>query len=111
MEDSYEEEVRRGIMKGMLRGMKRQGRLNPGEPDVVMAVEQDEQLQEVYDNLSGGRLDAKMVKEARKEEMAEVYKHGVYEKVSLAECYDKTCKQPIGTRWVDINKGDGASRV
>ena len=38
--------------------------------------------------------------------MAEVYKYGVYKQASLAECYDRTGKAPIGTRWVDVNKGD-----
>ena len=59
-----------------------------------------------YDNLSGATLDAEMVKKARREEMAEVYKHGVYKKVPMEECYEKTGKAPIGTRWVDVNKGD-----
>ena len=41
------------------------------------------------------------VKEARKEEMKEVRKHDVYTKAPLQECWE-----PIGTRWVDVNKGD-----
>ena len=47
-----------------------------------------------------------MVRAAREEEMQEVKKHNLYDKVSLEECWDKTGKSPIGTRWVDINKGD-----
>ena len=43
---------------------------------------------------------------ARAEEMEEVRKHEVYVKVPLSECYDKTGAPPIGTRWVDVNKGD-----
>ena len=27
-------------------------------------------------------------------------------KVNVAECYDRTGKPPIGTKWVDVNKGD-----
>ena len=30
----------------------------------------------------------------------------VYEKVALQECWDVTGKDPIGEKWVDINKGD-----
>ena len=38
--------------------------------------------------------------------MKEFKKHGVYTKVSEKECWRVTGKGPIGTRWVDINKGD-----
>ena len=38
--------------------------------------------------------------------MGEVRKHRVYIKVPIQECYDKTGKSPIKTRWIDINKGD-----
>ena len=30
----------------------------------------------------------------------------MYTKRPIKECHDKTGKDPIGTRWVDINKGD-----
>ena len=30
----------------------------------------------------------------------------MYVKVPIQECWDETGKQPIGTRWVDVNKGD-----
>ena len=43
---------------------------------------------------------------ARQKEIEEVKKHGVYENVPLSECCDQTGKGPIGTRWVDVNKGD-----
>ena len=38
--------------------------------------------------------------------MKEVHKHTVYETVPINECWDCTGKHTIGTRWVDINKGD-----
>ena len=38
--------------------------------------------------------------------MAEVCKHGVYIKVPIEQCWKETGKDPIGVRWVDINKGD-----
>ena len=38
--------------------------------------------------------------------MKEVRKHGVYRKVPIAECRANTSREPIGTKWVDINKGD-----
>ena len=39
-------------------------------------------------------------------EMEEFRKHGVYVKVPIQQCWDRTGKNPIGVRWVDINKGD-----
>ena len=56
--------------------------------------------------MSGKQLDADLVKAARTEEMKEVMKHQVYIKVPIDECYRVTGKAPIGTRWVDVNKGD-----
>ena len=35
-----------------------------------------------------------------------MYKRQVYTKVPLQECYDVTGKAPIGTSFVDVNKGD-----
>ena len=51
-------------------------------------------------------MDKEGVIRARKKEMEELYKHEVYEKVPIKECWDMTGKAPIGTKWVDINKGD-----
>ena len=33
---------------------------------------------------------------------------GVYEYATLDECYQATGKAPIGTRWIDISKGDAS---
>ena len=38
--------------------------------------------------------------------MEQFKKHGVYEKVREEVCWAVTGKGPIGTRWIDINKGD-----
>ena len=59
-----------------------------------------------YDNLTGEQLNTTLVKEARQEEMQEVHKHKVYTKVPIEECIQATGNKPIGTRWVDVNKGD-----
>ena len=56
--------------------------------------------------MSGERLDPEGVRKAREEEMQEVYKHDLYNKVKIEECRNETGRDPIGTRWVDINKGD-----
>ena len=34
---------------------------------------------------------------------------GVYEKGSIDQCHRESGKRPIGTRWVDVNKGDKQS--
>ena len=61
---------------------------------------------EFWDDISGKPLDKKLVIKARMEEMGELAKHTVYEKVPLEECWNTTGAAPIGTRWVDVNKGD-----
>ncbi len=38
--------------------------------------------------------------------MEEFRKHGVHVKVPLSQCRGRTGKEPIGVRWVDVNKGD-----
>ena len=46
------------------------------------------------------------VKAARADEMHFFKEFQVYVKVPESECWEKTGKGPIGTRWIDINKGD-----
>ncbi len=62
-----------------------------------------------WDDISGEYLDPEKVKVARKAEMEYYRKMGVYRRVPLRECIEKTGKPPIGVRWVDINKGDRKS--
>jgi len=61
---------------------------------------------EYWGDLSGKALDSRLVNKARAEEMREFKKYNVYEKVPIEECWANTGKDPIGTRWVDVNKGD-----
>ena len=61
---------------------------------------------QAWDDMSGKELKAELVKEARAEEMTEFKKHQVYIKVPISQCLAETGAKPIGTRWVDINKGD-----
>ena len=63
----------------------------------------------IWDDMSGKRLDSNLVKEARKEEIIEVKKHKVYEKVPIQQCLEETGQAPVGTRWVDVNKGDDSN--
>merc|ERR1711888_502578 len=59
-----------------------------------------------WGDLSGKPLIPELVEKARLEELGEIAKHDVYEKVPLDECWKTTGQPPIGTRWVDVNKGD-----
>ena len=69
---------------------------------------QSNQLENVefWDDLSGRSLSPDLVRKARIEEMGEIIKHRVYEKVPISECWNQNGQAPIGTRWVDVNKGD-----
>ena len=61
---------------------------------------------EFYDDISGNALDTKLVFKARMDEKLGVHQHNIFDKVPISECIKNTGKQPISTRWVDINKGD-----
>ena len=85
-------EVKAAILRGMCRSLKRQGRVTPGGVGTTVGQEVMELNQEwfgskevFYDNISGEWLNPNLVKEARKEEMAEVRKHKVYEKEDVIE--------------------------
>lgn len=66
-----------------------------------------EQVGEQYwDDASGKLLDPEGVRQARAAEMGHVKELGVYRKVPIKQCWDRTGKRPIAVRWVDINKGD-----
>ena len=59
-----------------------------------------------WDDTSGAVLDPALTKEARKEEIQAIRRMTVYKKVAIAMCLAETGRRPIGTRWVDVNKGD-----
>lgn len=58
------------------------------------------------DSIAGDWLQPELVREARKEDMAQVRKHWVYDKVDVKDCYGKTVMPPTGTRWADMIKGE-----
>ena len=59
-----------------------------------------------WDDVSGQVLDPKLTEAARKEEIECVNSMDVYRKVPISECISETGRRPIGTRWIDVNKGD-----
>ena len=74
-----------------------------------MAEEESEvwnEIDKAWDDITGEELDSSSVMMAGNEEIKEVHKHEVYHERPIKECWDKTGKAPIKTRWIDINKGD-----
>ena len=61
---------------------------------------------EAEDDVHGGSLDPEGVKAARKVEMKYVKDRQIYDYSTVDECRRKTGSAPIGTKWVDTNKGD-----
>ena len=55
------------------------------------------------DDVTGKPLIRELVLQARKDEMNKFSQHNVYTKRPISECVRK---QPIGCKWIDINKGD-----
>ena len=74
--------------------------------DMIDMIDDLEEGGAYWDDLSGKALDPIRVRAARQEEMGEIAKHAVYTKVPISEAWRVTEKGPIGTRWVDVNKGD-----
>jgi hypothetical protein len=66
---------------------------------------------ETYDEITGATLPPDLVKKARAEEVDFMLEWGVWERVPVAECWRDTGKAPIGSKWVDVNKGDAANPV
>jgi hypothetical protein len=63
-----------------------------------------------WDDVNGKVLDTEGVRKARQDEIEFVKKMSLYKVVPVSECYQKTGKAPIRTRWVDSDKGEGKLR-
>ena len=61
---------------------------------------------EAFDDVSGEPLVPSLVQGTRKEELKYFDEMGVYKYATMEECWSATGAGPIGTRWIDINKGD-----
>jgi hypothetical protein len=67
---------------------------------------QDEEAERIFDELTGKELDSGEVRMARKDEIEFIRQLKVYEEVPEKDCWANTGRAPIGTRWVDILKGE-----
>ncbi len=61
---------------------------------------------EVYDEITGAALPTELVRQARAEEVKFMLDWGVWERARVTDCWRETGKAPIGSKWVDVNKGD-----
>ena len=110
----YPEQLCFSILRGMRRQLIELGVCHVGEIGTICEdLDEHKFMQEIqhytstfYDNVSGKPLDPKLVTAARAEEIRGINSHKVWTKVPIQEAYDKTGKAPVGTKWVDINKGD-----
>ena len=64
------------------------------------------ELLDAWDDVSGAEFEPDRVYEARMEEIKFIRDMNLYDKVPVSECWGKTGKAPISTKWIDINKGD-----
>lgn len=58
------------------------------------------------DDLIGGWLPADLVRQAKVEELTDMYRRGIWTEVPTTSCYIETKAGPISVRWVITNKRD-----
>ena len=58
-----------------------------------------------FDERTGEALDPNLVRTAESEEIAFLKRIDLYVETDVAECWAKTGKAPISTKWVKVNKG------
>lgn len=61
---------------------------------------------DIVDDITGEWLPADLVRQAKVEELADMYRRGVWAEVPTTSCYTQTNAGPISVRWVITNKGD-----
>lgn len=111
----YPGELCKTIICGLRNQMVYDGRLENG---LIGAVGASDEMKEFvlkvedyenftfYDDVSEKGLPKDLSMKARQTEMKQVYAHKVYRTVPLQECYDVTGEEPIGTKWLEVSKGD-----
>ncbi len=61
---------------------------------------------ETFDENAGAVLPPLLVQQASAEEIKFMLEWGVWEHAPISECWKQTGRAPIGSKWVDVNKGD-----
>ena len=62
---------------------------------------------EAFDDVTGLNLDVDKLRKARREEIDYIESKGIWERVPVQRCWDKTGKAPTSGKWVDVQKGEG----
>ena len=78
-------------------------------PAGVTSIPEEEmtnEFMEAWDDTSGESLDPAAALAARREEITYYKEMKAFTKVPISQCIARTGRQPIGVRWIDINKGD-----
>ena len=82
--------------------------MRPGEVNEPRAEEGEDEDPEVFDGKTGETLDPELVAKARAEEYELMRKIELLDEVPASECWDRTGRPPVSTKWVDVNKGTAA---
>ena len=93
------------ILQGIVQQLRADGKFD-AHNSLFAVCEEPMAHVEYYDDVTNLPLDPVLVKKAREEEMQQFRRHGAYEKVPVQEAHEVTGKGPIGSGWLDINKGD-----
>ena len=106
----YPDKLCRAMLKGIRDELVHSGIIGSQSDDMLMVNPEDsawqEYLDEYVDDMTGEPLIRELVVEARGAEMEKFQQHKVYTKRPISECVRVTGKQPIGSKWIDINKRD-----
>jgi len=65
---------------------------------------------EAFDDVSGEKMSVEDVQKARHEEIDFIESKGIWERVPVKRCWEKTGKAPNSGKWVDVQKGEGVRR-
>ena len=94
----------------LLNDLVNSGKIEANSRDMLNVSQEsfdpEEYHDEFVDDVSCQPLIRELVQAAGKEEMIEFDQHGVYTKAPISECIRMTGKHPIGSKWIDINKGN-----
>ncbi|CAE7223346.1 GIP [Symbiodinium sp. CCMP2592] len=90
-----------GMIETLIAGERKE--LSSPTCDLVDGLAEEILAETFYDDLTGKELPAEGVKAARAEEVSVIKQMGVWEVIPRP-----ANEKVIGTRWIDINEGDGA---
>ena len=113
----YPEGLVRAIVQGLLKGLQRpkayvcgvtMGPVNQENDDdfSFFGEETDGERSSFVDEISGKALKTSLVEAARAEKLEYARRYQVWDLVPTSECWERTGAAPIGSRWIDLNKGD-----